>query len=47
MDSLQEGMHQSVTDLLFIGLKISAEMLQDAQITRVGTPVSSLNKYFT
>ncbi|XP_048039068.1 kinesin-like protein KIF14 [Megalobrama amblycephala] len=39
VDSLQEGMHQSVTDLLFIGLKISAEMLQDAQITRAGTPI--------
>lgn len=38
VDSLQDGMHQSVTDLLFMGLRISNEMVRDTQMTRAGTP---------
>ncbi|KAK7126943.1 hypothetical protein R3I94_018200 [Phoxinus phoxinus] len=55
VDSLQDGMHQSVTDLLFMGLRISSEMVQDAQMSRAGTPIQqsamhdvaqSLKSYF-
>lgn len=43
MDSLRDGMRQSVTDLLFIGQTITTEMLKD--LSSAHLPVGSLNKY--
>ncbi|XP_077082754.1 kinesin-like protein KIF14 isoform X1 [Siphateles boraxobius] len=45
VDSLQDGMHQSVTDLLLMGLKITSEMVQDTQMSRAGTPIQQSAMY--